>query len=190
MKIMDVENYNIDNIHIHHQTKNIHHVTITSKEVHHVFGYGNNNGTSSIQNKSMYEYEFKAVDNDLRWNERRIYQNNKCLSIEYTWVNAAISYPRLFINLKGLELHQIQELNEKLQKLNLKFRDKYKLAFTHFKKDIQDHIEYYIYFNEQNIIFPVHKPTAIKKYNNKGKQLYKKSFSIFCGRHCKSWLNV
>ena len=72
--------------------------------------------SSSMQHLSKCDYIYSAKENELKWKESRIYQNNKLKSISYNCINADIQYPRLFLNLTNFPLEEIKTLNLKLKK--------------------------------------------------------------------------
>lgn len=189
IKIMQVDKPNKNEIHIHYKDTSPSLVEMIDKDTMVIF---ENTKYSKISNASKYliYYNFAATNNNLRWKEQRIYKDGSLVSIDYFSTNSCIKYPRLFVKLSGLTIKQIQELDMILKMPDIKIQNTYKSLFTHFKYDISQEIEYYIYFNEDNISFHNHTPSCIKKYSTSGISKYQgQSFSIYC-RNCKKWNDI
>lgn len=189
MNIMNADKTNLNDICIHFDspttkiTNNL--CTLDNKQMTLLPSKKNKTSTNSSlkTNRYGYDYTFTGKQNNIKWEEKRIYKNNKCTDISYNCINLNIKYPRLFLSLKNFPNDEIEKLNLILKTSNIKIKDKYQILFTNWEKGKKSTIEYLIYFNKKNVSHHNHTPLFIKKNANTSK------FAIYCN-DCKCYFDL
>lgn len=192
INLMQVDECNLKDVAIHYKTNHyLSNIVQMVNKTSHRFYNVQHDTINSIRSDFIIQYEFTAINNDLRWKERRIFRNGELLRTEYETMNANVEHPRVFAKIKGLTLKQIEQLNLKLNKQNIRYKDTYKASYWTAMNKKTSIVEYEIHFEIDNIDYPFpHKPKCIKKYTNEGVRRYKKEYAIYCERHCKSWIDI
>jgi len=190
IKIMQVDVVKRDDICIHYKRTSPPLVNMVRKQ-RIVSFVPNAKSSTSIQSKYLMKYIFAANNNQLQWEEHRIYMDSSMKSIEYFCMNSNIKYPRLFVKLSGLSIKEMEQLDIALQRFDIHIKDTYVSLFTHFKRDIPEEIEYTIYFNEKNVtIHGDHTPSSIKKHSKLGIAKYgKRLYALYC-RNCAQYFDL